>query len=354
MFDNKKILITGGTGSWANELVKQLLQRYNPQEVRIYSRGEQKQVEMQHKFANNPALRFMIGDVRDRSRLDLVMEGVDYVFHMAALKHVPVCETNPWEVVQTNIHGTQNVVDASIKNKVKKVIFVSTDKAVDPLNLYGVTKQCAEKLVIAANNYSGDTQFVCVRGGNVIGSAGSVVPLFKEQIRKNNEVTLTNGEMTRFFLTLRQAIELVFKSILNSHGGEIFVMKMPAAKILDLANLMVEELGDSETKIREIGIRPGEKIHEVLVSRYDSHRTLEDEGFFIILPNIKINGLEEKYAGRKRVNFTEFNSTNTIQLDKEKLKDVLEKDGWMSKDLGQGFLEDLDPEQLKFEKKKWL
>ena len=173
-------------------------------------------------------------------------------------------------------------------------------------------------------------------------------------IRKNNEVTLTNGDMTRFFLTLKQAIDLVFKSILNSHGGEIFVMKMPAAKIIDLANLMVEELGDSETKIREIGIRPGEKIHEALVSRYDTHRTLEDEGYFIILPNIKINGLEEKYARRKKVDFHEFNSTNTIQMDKEKLKDVLEKDGWLSQTPGQGFLEDIDPEQLKFQNKKWL
>jgi|TARA_Y100000310_G_scaffold174669_2_gene174737 FlaA1/EpsC-like NDP-sugar epimerase len=354
MFDHKRILITGGTGSWANELITQLLGNYFPEEVIVYSRGEQKQVEMKHNFSGNPIIKYVIGDVRDKQRLERVMMGVDYVFHMAALKHVPVCEENPWDTVLTNIYGTQNVIDASIKNNVKKVIQVSTDKAVDPLNLYGVTKQCAEKLIIAANHHSPNTRFVCVRGGNVIGSAGSVVPLFREQIRKNNEITITDERMTRFFLTLSQAIKLVFKSVENSVGGEVFVLKMPAAKITDLAEVMVETLGNQETKSSTIGIRPGEKIHEVLVSRYESHRTVEEDGYFIILPIIKIPGLADKYFQNKKIDLEEFNSQNTHVMDKIELKKVLEDDGWLGELSESGFLGKVPSQDLKFKDRKWL
>lgn len=354
MFNDRKILITGGTGSWANELVSQLLENYSPSEIIVYSRGEQKQVEMRHKFSKVSSLRYVIGDVRDKERLDLVMRGVDYVFHMAALKHVPVCEENPWDTVLTNIYGTQNVIDSSIKNKVRKVIQISTDKAVDPLNLYGVTKQCAEKLIIAANNYSPSTRFVCVRGGNVIGTAGSVIPLFREQIRKNNEITITDQNMTRFFLTLRQAIKLVFKSIEHSVGGEVFVLKMPSAKIVDLAEVMVRTLGNPETKARSIGIRPGEKMHEVLVSRYEAGRTVEEQDYFIILPNIKIDGIEERYSSNPRVNFEEFNSENTRMMDQRELKEILTKDGWLNELGDVGFLGKVHKEELKFKESKWL
>jgi len=354
MFDHKRILITGGTGSWANELVNQLLANHFPQEIIIYSRGEQKQVEMKHKFSGNPIIKYLIGDVRDKERLEMATRGVDYIFHMAALKHVPVCEENPWDTVLTNIYGTQNVIDVAIKNNVKKVIQISTDKAVDPLNLYGVTKQCAEKLIIAANNHSQNTKFVCVRGGNVIGSAGSVVPLFREQIKKNNEITITDDRMTRFFLTLEQAIHLVFKSVENSIGGEIFVLKMPAAKIIDLAEVMVETLGDQETKSSSIGIRPGEKIHEVLVSRYESERTVEEEDYFIVLPPIKIKGLSDKYFQNKKIEFEEFNSQNTHVMDKEELKQVLLNDGWLGEIKEKNFLEDVSSQDLKFKDKKWI
>jgi len=263
MLRKRKILITGGTGSWGHELTRQLLKDFEPKEIRIYSRGELKQVEMRRSF-NDKRLNFIIGDVRDFIHLDEAMLGVDFVFHLAALKHVPVCESNPWEAVLTNIDGTQNVIRACIKNKVKKMVNVSTDKAVDPLNLYGVTKACAEKLTIAANNLTKDTSFICVRGGNVLGSNGSVVPLFRKQIEILNKITLTDERMTRFTFCLRDAIKLVLEALFESVGGEVFVMKMPALFISDLAKVMIENLGNENTKIEKIGIRPGEKIEEVL------------------------------------------------------------------------------------------
>jgi len=268
------ILITGGTGSWGNELVKQLLQKHNPKEIRIFSRGEHKQVEMKRKFTD-PRIKYYIGDVRDKDRLSVVTRDVDVLFHLAALKHVPVCEENPWEAVQTNIIGLQNVIETSIENKVKKVIDVSTDKAVDPFNLYGVTKACGEKLMVAANTSSKDTRFVCVRGGNVLGTNGSVIPLFVEQIKKLNKITVTDERMTRFLMRVEDAIGLVLHATFNSYGGDIFVMKMPGVKIIDLARVMVKRLGNNKTGIDLIGIRPGEKICEVLVSRYEVDHTYD-------------------------------------------------------------------------------
>src|SRR3989344_1246069 len=242
MFNNKTVLITGGTGSWGQELAKQLLEKYNPKKIKIYSRGEEKQVSMMHKF-HNPKLDFIIGDVRDKNRLDIQLQDVDIVFHLAALKHVPICEIHPVEAINTNIFGTQNVIDSAIKNKIKKVIVATTDKGVDPLNIYGATKSCVEKLVIAANTSAGNkTIFACFRAGNLLGTTGSVVPLFKTQIKRNNEITLTDVNMTRFFLPIKEAISMLLKITEKAVGGEIFIPKMSAAKIIDLANVMIRNL----------------------------------------------------------------------------------------------------------------
>ncbi len=331
MFDDKVILITGGTGSWGNELTKQLLEKYEPKEIRIYSRGEPKQVQMKINYYGDRRVKFIIGDVRDKSRLSMATRDVDYVFHLAALKHVPVCEENPWESVLTNIYGTRNVIEASIESNVKKVIYVSTDKAVDPFNLYGICKSCGEKLIVAANLESDKTSFVCIRGGNVIGTSGSVIPLFKEQILKNKEITLTNREMSRYFFPVSKAIGLVFKATVSSVGGEIFVMKMPSCKIIDLAEVMINELGNGDTKITNIGIRPGEKIYEVLVSRYESPRCIESGDYYIILPQLKIPKIKEHYADYEKIKLEEFNSKNARIMDREEIKAVLKKEGFFDK-----------------------
>ncbi len=333
MLNNKTILITGGTGSWGNELTKQILEKYNPKEIRIYSRGEHKQVQMKFKFSEHKNVKYFIGDVRDKNRLLIIMRNVDYVFHLAALKHVPVCEENPWESVLTNIVGTRNVIECAIENQVKKVVDISTDKAVDPFNLYGVSKACGEKLITAANVESGNsTAFVCIRGGNVIGTNGSVIPLFKNQILKNNEVTITDENMSRFFLSLPDAIRLIFKATEDSVGGEVFVMKMPSANIIDIAHAMIEELGNETTRIRKIGIRPGEKLYEVLVSRYESPRCVESGDYFIILPQITLPKIEEHYKMHNKIHLDEFNSKNTRLLIKEEIKNILNKEGWLSKE----------------------
>lgn len=323
------ILITGGTGSWGNELVKQLLEKYNPKEIRIFSRGEHKQVEMKRKFSDS-RLKYYIGDVRDRDRLSVVTRDVDVLFHLAALKHVPICEENPWEAVQTNIIGLQNIIETSIENKVKKVIDVSTDKAVDPFNLYGVTKACGEKLMIAANTTSKGTKFVCVRGGNVLGTNGSVIPLFVEQIKKLNKITVTDARMTRFLMRVEDAIGLVLHATFNSYGGDIFVMKMPGVKIMDLAKVMVKRLGNSKTGIDLIGIRPGEKICEVLVSRYEVDHTYDIGKFFVILPQINVPGIVNFYKDRskKKLSIEEYSSSNANILTPKEIENLLEKDGW--------------------------
>jgi UDP-N-acetylglucosamine 4,6-dehydratase/5-epimerase len=330
-FNKKTILVTGGSGSWGNELVSQLLKSFHPKEIRIYSRGELKQVEMKRKFQNNK-IKYYIGDVRDKNRLLMCTKNVDYIFHLAALKHVPVCEENPWESVQTNIIGTQNIIEVSIENQVKKVIDVSTDKAVDPFNLYGVTKACGEKLMIAANLLSTKTKFVCVRGGNVMGTRGSVIPLFNEQLVKLNQITLTDERMTRFLMTVEEAIKLVIHTAITSNGGEVFVMKMPACKITDLANVMIKHLGNKNTRIKIIGIRPGEKITEILVSKYEMPRTIETDKYFIILPQIKLISTEKYYSKHNILQFKhdEFNSSNTHQLTLKEIEKLLMTDSWFN------------------------
>jgi len=333
MFNNKTILITGGTGSWGRELTRQLLEKYNPKEIRVYSRHELAQVNMKREFNAHPKIKFIIGDVRDFKRLDLTCMHVDYIFHLAALKHVPVCEENPWEAVLTNIDGTQNVIEAAIKNDIKKVIDISTDKAVDPFNLYGATKAVAERLIIAANTQTDATKFVCIRGGNVLGTTGSVVPLFHSQIIKTNQVTITDEGMSRYFLSLKDAIGLIFKASIDSVGGEIFVMKMPSCKIVDLAKAMIKELGNKDTKIKTIGIRPGEKIHEVLVSKYESTRVIEDGKYYIILPMVEIAAIEKQYKGKKTIHLKEYSSETAQHLSEKEIREMLAKDGWLEKSL---------------------
>ena len=333
MFDNQIILVTGGTGSWGNELIKQLLDKYNPKEVRIYTRGEYKQVMMKMNFSHDPRLKFIIGDVRDRGILNLAMNNVDTVFHLAALKQVPVCEENCWEAVLTNVYGTQNVIESALNNKVKVVVETSTDKAVEPLNFYGITKSTAERLMSNAKvNYrsNGTTRFVCIRAGNVLGTQGSVIPIFKEQLRKHNEVTLTDGNMTRYLLSTREAIGLVFKAVSVAKGGEVFVMRMPSAKMDTLTKVMIKLFGNEDSKIKEIGIRPGEKIHELLVSKNESYRTkVFDDRYYVILPTYQDPELEQAYSHCAPLEAGEFNSTNTRIMDETELEDILRKEKWL-------------------------
>ncbi|MDN4523631.1 polysaccharide biosynthesis protein [Fictibacillus fluitans] len=296
MFENKTVLITGGTGSWGRELTKKLLS-YKPKEIRIFSRNEFAQVEMQRTI-NHATLKFIIGDVRDYNSVYNACKKVDYIFHLAALKHVPICEAQPLEALKTNVIGTENIIRASIKNKVVKVINVSTDKAVDPVNIYGLTKALAERLIINSNLNSNSTRFVCIRAGNVLGTNGSVVPLFKQQIKEGNEVTLTSKEMTRFFLTITDTIDLLLKAALESVGGEIFVMNMKACRILDLAEVLIKNFSEKPVNINEIGIRIGEKIHEILISDYESFFTYRyDELYYVILSQKPSTELLDKYSG---------------------------------------------------------
>ncbi|HEY0828107.1 MAG TPA: polysaccharide biosynthesis protein, partial [Bacilli bacterium] len=287
MFLDKKILVTGGSGSWGNELVRQLLPQ-KPGEIVIFSRNECSQVEMERAFEDH-RLSFCIGDIRDKEALVRACEGVDYVFHLAALKHVPVCEEQPYEALKTNVMGTHNVIEAAIENRVKKVIYISTDKAANPSNFYGMTKAVGEKLIVQANLLKCETKFVCIRGGNVLGTNGSVIHLFMKQIKEKGQVGLTDKQMTRFFLTLQEAIGLVFKVCGDSLGGEIFVMTMPTCRIIDLAQVLAEALGKKEVDIIELGVRPGEKIHEILLTDFESESTvIYDEQYLVILPTLDI------------------------------------------------------------------
>lgn len=329
MFKNSKILISGGTGSWGNELTKQLLEK-DPIRIIIFSRGELAQVNMQRKF-NDPRLKFVIGDVRDADAVDRLFstEGIDYVYHMAALKHVPVCENQPQEAIKTNITGTINLINSAIKYKVKKFIDVSTDKSVEPSNTYGLTKAVGERLSIQANCLESDTSFVCVRGGNVLGTNGSVVPLFIKQIKENNEVTITNGRMTRFFLTLPEAISLLFQATETSVGGEIYVMNMPSVFIDDLADVLIAHYGDKNTKKVVIGSREGEKIDEVLISEYEAIRSFVfNKDYYIIKPDLNIDK-DFSYIGNNKVNFRKFSSANDVK-GKEFLKELLNRGGFLS------------------------
>ncbi|MFZ7807526.1 UDP-N-acetylglucosamine 4,6-dehydratase family protein [Bacillus thuringiensis] len=326
---NKTILITGGTGSWGNELIRQLVKE-TPREIRVFSRNETAQFEMQQKFTNHDNLKFIIGDIRDRGALVSACKDVQYVFHLAALKHVPVCEYQPDEAIKTNINGTQNVIEAAIQNHVKKVIYVSTDKAADPSNTYGMTKAMGEKLIIHANLQSSKTKFICVRGGNVLGSSGSVVPLFKNQIKEHARIGITDFDMTRFFLTIEDAVRLLFKATYEGKGGEIFVMKMPACKIIDLAEVLIEDAQKKQVQIKELGIRPGEKLSELLLSEVESKTSVcFDEDYFVVLPTVHIEGLKEYYSNYPSVTLSNYNSQQDL-LPKNEVEQMLKKGGFLS------------------------
>lgn len=330
MLNNKTILITGGTGSFGKKFLEMIFERYNPNKVIIYSRDEYKQSVMKAEYANKvdmSRVRFFIGDVRDKDRLFRAFENVDYVIHAAAMKQVPTCEYNPMEAVKTNIHGAQNVIDAALDRNVKRVVALSTDKAVNPINLYGGTKLVSDKLFIAANAYTGnkDTRFSVVRYGNVAGSRGSVIPIWRNSIDNGEKVLgVTDVRMTRFWITLEQGVELVFKALEESRGGETYISKIPSFHIGDLAKAMLPEC-----QINEIGIREGEKLHEVMVTRDDSSSTYEYSNHYIVYPHYEWVNLERDIlpGGVKVEEGFEYNSStnkewlNITQL-KEELKNI--------------------------------
>jgi len=283
VFDDKAVLVTGGTGSFGRQFIRVLLRRHRPRRIVVYSRDELKQYEMQQDF-DASCMRFFLGDVRDRERLTQAMRGIDYVVHAAALKQVPAAEYNPMECIKTNIHGAENVIQAALANDVDKVIALSTDKAANPINLYGATKLASDKLFVAANNIAGGsrTRFSVVRYGNVVGSRGSVVPLFRKLRDEGaTELPITDPRMTRFWITLEQALDFVIRSFGRMQGGEIFVPRIPSARITDLAEAIAPGL-----PIKVIGIRPGEKLHEIMCPADDSHLTLEFADHYVIRPSI--------------------------------------------------------------------
>ncbi|GMA58952.1 polysaccharide biosynthesis protein [Alicyclobacillus sacchari] len=328
MFEGQTVVITGGTGSWGKQLTRTLL-TYRPQAIRILSRNEFSQVEMERAFADTDHLQFFIGDVRDPDAVRKVCAGADYVFHLAALKHVPVCERHPREAMKTNILGTQNVIQASIECGVKKVIDVSTDKAVEPINLYGMTKALGEKLMLQANAANHHTRFVCIRGGNVLGSNGSVVPLFVRQIQTGRPITLTSRDMTRFFLTIEDAIDLLIHATALSVGGETFVMRMKSCRMIDLACVIAEYYGQQTPVIEEIGIRPGEKLHEVLVSRQEAPRTQRlDDRYFVVLPMEPSTALLDKYGHLDPLAMPSYES-NMQLLSREGIRALLQRGGFL-------------------------
>ncbi|MCT4585623.1 MAG: UDP-N-acetylglucosamine 4,6-dehydratase (inverting) [Peptostreptococcaceae bacterium] len=327
MLNNKSILITGGTGSFGKKFIEKILKDYNPKKIIIYSRDEYKQMLVKQKFAKDiDKLRFFIGDVRDKERLYRAFDGVDYVIHAAAMKQVPACEYNPFEAIKTNIHGAQNIVDAAIDCKVKKVVALSTDKAVNPINLYGGTKLVSDKLFISGNSYVGDkdTVFSVVRYGNVAGSRGSVIPFFKKLIDNGEkELPITDFRMTRFWITLDQGVDLVFKALRESKGGETYISKIPSFKIIDLAKSMCEDYKPSE-----VGIREGEKIHEVMITKDDSRHTYEYENHYIIYPHFSWWNKERYFTeGGKIVKdgFEYHSGKNSDWMDIDDLKKEIDK-----------------------------
>jgi UDP-N-acetylglucosamine 4,6-dehydratase len=293
------VLITGGTGSFGQKFTEILLREHRPRKLIIFSRDELKQHEMQQRYPDTPdsPLRFFIGDVRDRDRLLRAFQGVDLVVHAAALKQVPACEYNPFEAIQTNVMGGKNVIDAAIDRGVKRVIALSTDKAVNPVNLYGATKLCAEKLFVQGNAYAAQsgTRFACVRYGNVVGSRGSVIPLFRQQ-REQGRITVTDSRMTRFWITLAQGARFVIRCLEEMNGGEVFVPKIPSMNIMDLAAAIAPDC-----QVETIGIRPGEKLHEVLISEDEARNTLEFPDKFVVLQPYSPRWVEDGWKGGTRL-----------------------------------------------------
>lgn len=323
MLTNSTILITGGTGSFGNTFVPMTLEKYNPKKLIIYSRDEMKQWNMAKKFQGDERIRFFIGDVRDKERLYRALDGVDYVVHAAATKIVPTAEYNPFECIKTNVHGAMNLIDACLDKGVKKLVALSTDKACKPVNLYGATKLCSDKIFVAGNSYSGGkTKFSVVRYGNVMGSRGSVIPFFMETA-KTGKLTITDKRMTRFMISLEQGVELVWHAFDDMEGGEIYVKKIPSMNICDIAKAV-----DSNCEQVEIGIRPGEKLHEAMISPEDAYYTYEYPEHFKILPQIcEFGTIEKMIKGGKRVpeGFSYTSDNNTEWMTILQLQDWIEK-----------------------------
>jgi len=333
IFENKKILVTGGTGCIGSEIVRSLI-KFNPKVVRIFSNDEDSTFKMMQELDTIKNVRFLIGDVRDKERLMLAMEDITIVYHAAALKHVPLCEYNPFEAIKTNVLGTQNIIESALSKGVEKVINISTDKAVNPINTMGATKLLAEKLIIDANEGKGikETIFSCVRFGNVLFSRGSVIPLFEEQIKQKKMITLTDSDMTRFMMSVFDTIRLVFKATIMAKGGEIFILKMPVVKLGDLADVVMEryaeKYGYNKDKIKRkvVGLRPGEKMFEELMTEVEAKIAYETEDMLIIpphleLPNIKFEASDYKNA--KYSKLKRYNSRDIKPLSKEKIKKLL-------------------------------
>ena len=331
-FKNKKILITGGTGSIGQEIIREIL-KHEPTVIRILDVDETKQFELQQEYEDNENVRFLLGDIRDKERLYRAIEDIDIIFHTAALKHVLACEYNPFEAVKTNVIGIQNLIDVAMDEEVEKVIFTSSDKAVNPTNVMGATKLLAERLMTSANYYKGarKTIFSSVRFGNVLGSRGSVIPLFKRQIEHGGPVTITNNEMTRFIMPMREAINLLFKATELAHGGEIFIFKMGALKITDLAEVMIEELAQKygyppqDIKMEIIGTKPGEKLYEELMTEDEARRALESEDMFILSLEMKELAHIDKsyYLSVSEAEVKAYTSNDVKHLIKEEIKEIL-------------------------------
>jgi UDP-N-acetylglucosamine 4,6-dehydratase len=324
MLDDKSILITGGTGSFGQKCTAALLERHRPRRIIIFSRDELKQYEMAQVFSPSryPCMRYFIGDVRDRDRLHRAFQGVDYIIHAAALKQVPAAEYNPFEAVKTNILGAQNVIEVSIDQKVRRVVALSTDKAANPINLYGATKLCSDKLFIAGNSYVGrdETGFAVVRYGNVVGSRGSVIPLFRKQ-RESGRLTVTDPRMTRFWITLEQGVDFVLRCLKVMVGGEIFVPKLPSMNIMDLAKAVCPEC-----RTEVVGTRPGEKVHEVMIPGDDALNTLEFEDYYIIKPSFSFFDKGFDDSGYRPVDrdFEYSSGTNTWTLEPGEIGKMME------------------------------
>ena len=325
MKSQQNILITGGTGSFGKKFLEMTLKKYNPKKIVVFSRDEMKQWELSKQYKNEKRVRFFIGDVRDKDRLNRALDGIDYVVHAAALKIVPTAEYDPFETVKTNIIGAMNIIDNCINRKIKKVVALSTDKAVNPVNLYGSTKLASDKLFIAGNNYSGysRTKFSIVRYGNVIGSRGSIIPFFLSQQKEKNYFSVTDVNMTRFMTTLESAVKLVWKVFDDMQGGEIYVEKNPSVKIIDIAKAI-----DEKKNIKIIGIRPGEKIHEIMISKDDSRFTYSFINFFKILSQINNWNLDKsriKDGKKVKLGFEYVSNVNSSWMKELKIKNLIKK-----------------------------
>jgi UDP-N-acetylglucosamine 4,6-dehydratase/5-epimerase len=320
---DKVVLVTGGTGSFGKKFIDIMLKEYHPAKLIVFSRDELKQHEMRTRGYDHPTLRYFIGDVRDQARLRRAMHGVNIVIHAAALKQVPACEYNPMEAIKTNILGSSNVIEAALDEGVQRVLALSTDKAVSPINLYGATKLAAEKLFVQSNSYAGgqSTRFSCVRYGNVVGSRGSVIPIFLKQRSQNGKLTITDERMTRFWLTLEHGVRFVIKCVEQMCGGEVFVPKIPSTRIIDLAQAIAPD-----AEISMMGIRPGEKLHELLINEDEARSTVEREDMFVVIPTATLWQRDLQYEGEPLpAGFRYTSDNNPVWLDMDQIRQIVEQ-----------------------------